>query len=123
MNKVQIKPTPTDQAHQQAFAEKVLQSEAQAIGRIAIGADFHDAVELILRRTSDGKTGSVVPPCDARALAEAVTRLLREPERAAALGAEARKRARKDFHRPVQAGRMVAFYLELLSRIDRGSPS
>lgn len=62
MNKVEAKPTTTDQAQacQQTFAEKVLQSEAQAIGRIVIGPSFHDAVELILRCTSNGKRGAVV---------------------------------------------------------------
>ena len=45
---------------QQAFAEQVLASEAQAVSRVRIGPAFHEAVELIVKATSRGQGGSVV---------------------------------------------------------------
>ena len=93
--------------------------EAMAYGLPCVVAARDGLDEIV----EDGKTGSVVPPADARALAEAVIGLLRDPERAAALGAMGRKKVREDFDRPVQAGRAVAFYRELLSRAEKGKPS
>ncbi len=92
--------------------------EAMAYGLPCVVAARDGLDEIV----EDGKTGSVVPPADARALAEAVIGLLRDPERAAGLGSMARKKAREDFDRPVQAGRAVAFYRELLSLAEKGSP-
>lgn len=48
----------TDQ--QQAFAEKVLRVEADAVSHIQIDGAFHHAVQLILDATSGGKSGTVV---------------------------------------------------------------
>ena len=41
---------------------------------------------------TDGASGSLVPPGDARALAAAIIGLLRDPGRAVAMGAEGRAR-------------------------------
>ena len=57
----------------------------------------------------DGETGLIVPPADAPAFARAVTRVLREPELAAALRGRARRSAETEFDWDVVAGR----YLEV----------
>ncbi len=51
-------PSPRDQ--QAGFAKQVLEAEAAAVGRIEIDPSFHDAVDLILKTTSDtrGDPGS-----------------------------------------------------------------
>lgn len=43
---------------QQAFAEQTLRAELDAIDRIQIGPSFHEAVDLILSRTSDDGAAS-----------------------------------------------------------------
>ncbi len=45
---------------EQTFAQQVLRAEIEAISRIEIGPDFHEAVELILDATGDRKGGAVV---------------------------------------------------------------
>lgn len=57
----------------------------------------------------DQVSGLLVPPEDPAALAEACARLLRDPERAARLGARARERVMRDF----TLDRMVSAYLSL----------
>ncbi|MCC7145993.1 MAG: KpsF/GutQ family sugar-phosphate isomerase [Phycisphaeraceae bacterium] len=54
-------------AQQQQFAQQVIAAEAQAVSRIVIGVEFHQAVELILGRTTadlkaqvSGTPGSLV---------------------------------------------------------------
>lgn len=65
-----------------------------------------------------GDAGVVVPPADPDALAEAVLRLLRDPDSAAALGRRARSRAEAEFRRDLQAVRTAAFYRSVLGRKD-----
>jgi glycosyltransferase involved in cell wall biosynthesis len=56
--------------------------EALSVGRAVIAADAPGSREV----TVDGLTGFLVPPRDARALADAAARLLRDPELAARMG-------------------------------------
>ena len=61
----------------------------------------------------DGETGVLVPPRDATALAAAIVRLLRDPERQARLGAAARQRVRASF----SVERMVQRILDAYGRL------
>ncbi len=56
----------------------------------------------------DGVTGRIVPPGDSRALAAALIDLLRDPARAAAMGAAGRRRLEQRFTWDVVAGKMLA---------------
>ncbi|MDR1686190.1 MAG: glycosyltransferase family 4 protein [Desulfovibrio sp.] len=56
--------------------------EALSVGRAVIAADAPGSREVAV----DGLTGFLVPPGDARALADAAVRLLRDPELAARMG-------------------------------------
>jgi len=58
----------------------------------------------------DGETGLLVPPDDARALADGVLGLLAEPARAAAMGEAGLSRARSEFSVEKMAGRTAAVY-------------
>ncbi|MFQ5692676.1 MAG: glycosyltransferase family 4 protein [Nitrospinota bacterium] len=86
--------------------------EAMACGLPCVVTASEGLEEIV----EDGKTGLVVPPADARSLAEAVVRLLREPERATAMGLRAREKAEAQFRPEVQAERTEALYRELLNR-------
>jgi glycosyltransferase involved in cell wall biosynthesis len=64
----------------------------------------------------DGRTGYVVPPADANALAQRIRTLLDSPSDAAVLGAGARQKAQREF----SVERMVANYEELYERLLNG---
>jgi len=67
--------------------------EAAAMGKPAIGTDVRGTREVIV----DGETGYLVPPCDALALAEAISRLSADPARRREMGRAARRRAEAHF--------------------------
>jgi len=67
--------------------------EAAAMGKPAVGTDVRGTREVIV----DGETGYLVPPRDANALADAVSQLLVEPDRAQEMGRAARQRAESHF--------------------------
>ncbi|MBO8193959.1 glycosyltransferase, partial [Streptomyces oryzae] len=83
--------------------------EAMFCGRATVSTDVGAALEVV------GGTGLLVPPRDPRALADACTALLRDPARAARLGAAARARALELFtvRQNIEAFRGI--YLELMS--------
>lgn len=58
----------------------------------------------------DGVTGWMVPPGDADALAEAITHLLSDPDRAASMGAAARERVATSFGAQGQAEQLAALF-------------
>jgi glycosyltransferase involved in cell wall biosynthesis len=60
-----------------------------------------------------GVTGLLVPPGDPQRLAVAVEQLLREPERARALGSRAAEVTRRDFSTTAMTGRLA----ELMERM------
>jgi glycosyltransferase involved in cell wall biosynthesis len=61
----------------------------------------------------DGETGFLVPPRDPAAVAEAVSRLLEEPELAQAMGEAGRKRRRNEFDLAATVRRIEELYEEL----------
>jgi glycosyltransferase involved in cell wall biosynthesis len=62
----------------------------------------------------DGLNGLLVPPRDAAALADAVCRLLGDPDRARGMGAEGRRRVAERFSLASMVHRTAALYDELL---------
>lgn len=81
--------------------------EAMACGVPVIATRVGGLPELVL----DGETGLLVPPEDEKALAETLTGLLRDPERAARLGAAGRERALTRF----TVAKMLSAWDRLLS--------
>lgn len=83
--------------------------EAMFCGRATVSTDVGAVREVI------GGTGLVVPPRNPKALADACLALLREPERAARLGAAARERALELFTVERCVGAFREIYLELVA--------
>jgi len=79
--------------------------EAAACGRPIVTTDAPGCREVV----EDGVTGSLVPVRDAKALANALARLLADPALRASLGAAGRKRARRYFSSGVVFARTLAF--------------
>ncbi len=83
--------------------------EAMFCGRATVSTDAGAVCEVI------GGTGLVVPPRNPRALAEACTALLGDPDRRARLGAAARARALELFTVEQNVAAFRGIYLELIS--------
>jgi glycosyltransferase involved in cell wall biosynthesis len=93
--------------------------EAMAAGVPVVATRVGGSPEIV----EEGRTGLLVPPRDAAALAEAVGRLLTDPALAAALSGEARRRLATRFSLQAMARETERFYLELLeTRRRRGEP-
>lgn len=88
--------------------------EAMAAGRAAVAARTGGIPEIV----DDGRTGRLVPPADARALARAVADLLLHAEERAAMGEAGRLRARGEFSSAAWVERLTAVYQHVLA--DRG---
>ena len=87
--------------------------EAMACGAPVVSTDCHSGPGEII---THGINGLLVPPADPVAMADALTRVLTDPELRARLALAARQRAR-DFAAPA----MVAAYEEVLTEIARAS--
>lgn len=72
----------------------VIVAEAMAVGRPVVAT----AVAAVPDLVSPGETGLLAPPGDVEAVAEGLAQVLAHPDRAAAMGAEAARRARQRFH-------------------------
>jgi L-malate glycosyltransferase len=83
--------------------------EAMAAGRAIVATAVGGNVELI----EDGVNGLLVPPDDHHRLAQAIEGLLRDPSRAARLGAAARRRVEERHSRQVMVRRFESFYRQL----------
>ncbi len=84
--------------------------EAMAMGLPVVASDAGGLPESVV----DGETGLVAPAGRPEPLAEALLSLLRDPERARAMGRAGQKRARERYHRPRVVDRIVSLYHEAL---------
>ena len=97
-------------------ARALLEAMAYGLPSVVARADGLDEI------VEHGTSGVVVPPSDPNAMAGAIIGLLREPERAEALGRGARERAASVFDERVQGDRVEAMYRALLSSVrEKGS--
>jgi glycosyltransferase involved in cell wall biosynthesis len=81
--------------------------EYMAAGRAVVASAVGATPEVV------GDAGLLVPPGDDGALADAIARLLREPDLSRRLGVEARRRARERYGREAMVRRFEDFYLAL----------
>jgi glycosyltransferase involved in cell wall biosynthesis len=86
--------------------------EAMAAGRPVVASAVGPIPEIV----EDGVTGLLIPPGDPVALAEAIVRVLRDPELAMALGRAGRARVERDLRVDTMVARIEALYDELLGR-------
>lgn len=86
--------------------------EAMACG-VPVLAAAEDALAEIV---SDGRSGRLVAPGDARALGEALCEVLQDPDCLKRWGAEARREAERRFTMERQLERVLGFYERLLGR-------
>lgn len=91
----------------EAFGISIL--EAQACGKPVVATRLNTGVQFANR---DGETGLNVPPRDAKALAEAINRLLDDSVLWARLGAQAQARVRREFQARDIAQREFDLYRE-----------
>jgi alpha-maltose-1-phosphate synthase len=87
----------------------IVNLEAMACGTAVVGSRTGGIPEVV----TDGETGLLVPPEDPQALAGALNALLRDPDRARAMGQAGRKRAVAEFGWSAIADRTAALYAEL----------
>ncbi|MGH7775220.1 MAG: glycosyltransferase family 4 protein, partial [Candidatus Binatia bacterium] len=94
--------------------------EAMASGKPAVATNHGGPKEICV----DGETGLLVPPRSPEKIAEAILTLLREPERARAMGAAGRRRVEQLYDQTKCVQRLEALYDEILNGpvVRRNSP-
>lgn len=85
--------------------------EAMAAGRPVVATSVGGNTEVVVH----GESGLLVPPRDPKAMADAVLRLLREPELARRMGEAASRRVQTEFSIPRMIRRMESLYDEMLA--------
>jgi alpha-maltose-1-phosphate synthase len=93
----------------------IVNLEAMACGTAVVASRTGGIPEVV----ADGQTGLLVPPGDPAALAAAVNALLRDPARAAAMGAVGRARAVGEFSWDSVAAQTVWLYERLTAAARR----
>lgn len=86
--------------------------ESLAAVRPVVASAVDGTVEIVL----DGKTGFAVPPAEPARLAEAILRLLRDPELRRAFGEAGRKLVLENFSEEQQIRKTEEFYLEAFAQ-------
>jgi len=81
-------------------------AEAMAAGLPVVGSDVDGLREVI----EHGETGILVPPGDSTALAKVLTNVLKDPDKARAVGAKGRERVRRLFSMERFNETMIAAY-------------
>ena len=89
--------------------------EAMAAGLPVVATDVGGNGEVMVA----GETGLLVPPRDPDALAEALVLLLKDPERARAMGAAGRARVEQSFTVEQMVARLQTLYTSSLSHTVR----
>jgi len=89
----------------------IVNLEAMACGTAVVGSRTGGIPEVV----ADGKTGLLVPPGEPEPLAAALNALLRDPDRAAAMGRAGRQRAVAEFGWAAIAAQTAALYAELVT--------
>ena len=92
--------------------------EAAAYGKPVVAGNVAGPLDAV----ADGQSGLLVDPTDPRAVADAITMLLRDRELAHRFGLAAAERARR-FSWPLVAGRVQALLLEQLAAHRAGEPT
>ncbi|HSE24455.1 MAG TPA: glycosyltransferase [Pyrinomonadaceae bacterium] len=92
----------------EGFSNSIL--EYMAAGRPVVATDVGGAREAVV----DDETGYVVKPQDFQAMAAHLISLLRDPEKALAMGAQGRKRVLEQFSCEAQLKRVEELYAKLL---------
>jgi glycosyltransferase involved in cell wall biosynthesis len=87
--------------------------EAMALSKPIVASRVSALPEIIV----EGETGLLVPPADSDALANALTSLLTEPNRAKEMGKRGRLRLEKEFTVQTMARKHVQVYREAASRV------
>jgi glycosyltransferase involved in cell wall biosynthesis len=100
--------------HREGFPNAVL--EAQAAGRPVVATDATGAIDSIVPNV----TGLLVQVGDVRALADALTTLLSDQERAREMGSAGRERVCQQFRQEIVWKSLADLYCELLR--ERGLP-
>lgn len=85
--------------------------ESFAYGKPVISSDIGSIPDVV----TDGETGLLCPPGDPRAIAEAMDRLLDEPEAAERMGRAARRRCEEAYAPESYYSRMTALFEDVLS--------
>lgn len=88
--------------------------ESMAAGKPVVATNVGGSKEMI----KDGITGYLVPPSDSQSMATAIMDLLRNPEKAVAMGEMGRKEVQEKFTVEAMAKKYEALYFSLLK--DRG---
>jgi alpha-maltose-1-phosphate synthase len=91
----------------------IVNLEAMACGTAVVGSRTGGIPEVV----ADGETGLLVPPGEPEPLAEALNALIRDPDRAAAMGQAGRKRAVAEFGWAAIAAQTAALYAELVTGV------
>ena len=87
----------------------IVNLEAMACATAVVGSRTGGIPEVV----AEGETGLLVPPGEPEALAVALNALLRDPDRAEAMGQAGRKRAVAEFGWPAIAAQTADLYAEL----------
>jgi rhamnosyl/mannosyltransferase len=99
-----------------AEAFGIVQVEAMACGKPVVSTRLGNGVEFV---NEHGKTGLTVEPSNVHALAEALRKLLDNPQLARQLGTDGRERALRDF----SVGAMCDEMWMLYKAVTSGNPS
>jgi glycosyltransferase involved in cell wall biosynthesis len=95
-----------------AEGQGVVVLEAMAFARPVLASRVGGIVDMV----EDGNTGWLLPPGDARALADAVRQCSDNPDEARAKGEAGRRRLEAHFSLDVSAARLAALYRSLAAR-------
>jgi alpha-maltose-1-phosphate synthase len=89
----------------------IVNLEAMACATAVVASRTGGIPEVVV----DGETGLLVPPDEPEPLADALNALLRDPDRAAAMGLAGRKRAIAEFSWETIAAQTADLYAELVT--------